>query len=179
MQTHEDQPPIDQNPAAAGEPEPPADKPAAGVGVGSHRKRPGAMRDAPPAGQPPSDAPLALPRGALIAMRRSGGMRFSSHELVVYRSGKLTYRQSAPELVEQTQHLSLSQLVELHHALKQSRLTRLPATIGRHSPDTFAYEIVARVGRVVKAVEVFEGSIPAELAPLIRELRSLTPQDEA
>jgi emfourin len=150
----------------------------------SHRK---ATRESPASGTtggwpaaPPAEEPLTLPRGGLVAMRKSGGMRFSSREIVVYRSGKMTRRQSAPAAgpAVTTRHLTLAQLAELHHALQQSDLARLPTRLGRPSGDTFAYEIVARVGRTVKAVEVFEGSIPASLAPLIRLLRGLMPEDE-
>jgi|GEM_PF-841152 len=129
---------------------------------------------------PPDEEPLTLPRGGLVAMRKSGGMRFSSREIVVYRGGKMTYRQSAPAAgpAVTTRHLTLAQLAELHYALQQSDLARLPARLGRPGGDTFAYEIVARVGRTVKAVEVFEGSIPASLAPLIRLLRGLMTEDD-
>jgi hypothetical protein len=155
--------------------------PAAPAPISPRKRKRGEPAPETPAAQAPAgDERLALPRGGLVAMRKSGGMRFSTREIVVYRSGKLTYRQSgvgsAP--IAQTRHLPLAQLVELHHALNQSDLARLPAPIGRQSGDTFAYEIVARVGRAVKAVEVFEGSVPASLAPLIRELRGLMPEDE-
>jgi hypothetical protein len=112
-------------------------------------------------------------------MRESGGLRFGSREIVVYRNGKLVYRQLAPaarEPTTHTQHIPLSELVELHHLLKRIDFSKLP-TVGRQNPDALAYEIVARVGRAVKVVEVFEGSIPEALAPLIRELRRLMPHD--
>jgi hypothetical protein len=145
----------------------------------SHRKRTRAGAGAAPS--LPDEGPLALPRGGLAAMRMSGGFRFSSREIVVYRSGKITYRQLAPaeDLTSQTRQLPLSQLVELHVALKNSGMARLMLPGGRQSGDTFAYEIVARVGRVVRSIEVFEGSIPESLAPLIRELKQLMPQDAA
>jgi hypothetical protein len=138
----------------------------------SHRKRQRAASQAPP-----EDNRLALPRGGLVAMRMSGGFRFGSREICVYRSGKIAYVQTAPALISETRQLPLSQLVEMHHLLKQSDLARLPATAGRQSGDAFAYEIVARVGRVVRSVEVFEGSIPDSLAPLIHKLKQLMPVD--
>jgi hypothetical protein len=149
----------------------------------SHRKRttqPPAS--ATPAGQPaPADTDsLTLPRGGLVAMRESGGLRFRSREIVVYRSGKVIYRQLAPAGEGPTsdiRQLPLSQLVELHHLLKQSNFAKLLVT-GRQNPDAFAYEIVARVGRRVHFVEAFEGSIPESLAPLIRDLRDLMHADQ-
>jgi hypothetical protein len=148
----------------------------------SHRKR---TRWAPaaetPTGQPapPDIDRLRLPRGGLVAMRQSGGLLFRSREIVVYRSGKLVYRKLAPtagEPMNHTRHVPLSELVQLHHLLKQIDFSKLPTT-GRQNPDAFAYEIVARVGRTMKFVEAFEGSIPESLAPLIHELRQLMPID--
>ncbi|HEX5692884.1 MAG TPA: hypothetical protein VFX76_22890, partial [Roseiflexaceae bacterium] len=137
----------------------------------SHRKRSRSKAGTAPA--LPDDEPLALPRGGLVAMRMSGGFRFSSQEIVVYRSGKIVYRQLAPasKLSLQTRQSPLSQLVELHVALNNSGMQRLMLPRGRQSGDAFAYEIVARIGRNVRTVEVFEGSIPESLAPLIRELK--------
>jgi len=56
-------------------------------------------------------------------------------------------------------------------------LANLPAA-GRQNPDAFAYEIVARLARRVYAVEAFQGSIPAPLAPLIQQLNRLAGMDE-
>jgi hypothetical protein len=143
----------------------------------SHRKGAAQQPAATPTGQPapPDSDPLRLPRGGLVAMRESGGLRFRSREIVVYRSGKAVYRELAPTGEGPTSHtrqLPLAQLVELHHLLKQSNFAKL-LIVGRQNPDAFAYEIVARVGRRVHYVEAFEGSIPESLAPLIRELRGL------
>jgi hypothetical protein len=133
-----------------------------------------------PTGQPapPDTDPLTLPRGGLVAMRQSGGLRFRSREIVVYRSGKAVYRQLAPTSEESaTRQLPLSELVELHHLLKQSNFAKLLVT-GRQNADAFAYEIIARVGRRVHFVEAFEGSIPESLAPLIRKLHGLMHTDQ-
>ena len=39
-------------------------------------------------------------------------------------------------------------------------------------------EIAARIGRRTKTVEVFEGSIPESIAPLVRQLRQLMSPEE-
>jgi hypothetical protein len=149
----------------------------------SHRKEtaqpPAAVT---PTGQPapPETDLLRLPRGGLVAMRQSGGLRFRSREIVVYRSGKAVYRQLAPtgeEPASDTRQLHLSELVKLHHLLKQSNFAKL-LVVGRQNPDAFAYEIVARVGRRIHFVEAFEGSIPESLAPLIRKLQGLMHADQ-
>jgi hypothetical protein len=112
---------------------------------------------------------LALPRGALVAMRRSGGFKFRSREVVVYRDGRVNYDEG-----EERPHtvwiLGDSEMAELRRALDQAGFAKLPASAGRHNPDAFAYEIVARPARRAYAVEVFQGSIPDSLKPLIQQL---------
>jgi hypothetical protein len=122
----------------------------------------------------PADDKLTLPRGALVAMRKSGGFRFSSRTIVVYRDGRAIYEISTPAAeAPGLWRLTDEQLVELYGALEQANFPRLPAATGRHNPDAFAYEIVARVRRRLYAAEVFDGSIPPSLAPLIRQLGQL------
>jgi hypothetical protein len=154
--------------------------PAPGAAT-SHRKgtHPSPSAETPAGQAAPSDTDrLRLPRGGLVALRESGGLLFRSREIAVYRSGKLVYRRLAPTVAEPiTRHAPLSDLVQLHYLLKQIDFSKL-AVGGRQNPDAFAYELVARVGRAVKFVEVFEGSIPEALAPLIRELRRLMPADQ-
>jgi hypothetical protein len=193
MQNPEKEPP---KPAASDTPTPeppPPDTDLGQVGAGPHDTELGSPAPrtptshrkgtaATPTGQPaPPDADrLALPRGGLVAMRQSGGLRFRSREIVIYRSGKLVYRRLAPTSAESASHtrqLALSELVELHHLLKQIDFSRLPTT-GRQNPDAFAYEIVARPARRAYAVEVFQGSIPESLAPLIRALQALMPKED-
>src|SRR5262245_43221214 len=99
----------------------------------SHRKGERPPAATTPTGQPapPDTDNLTLPRGGLIAMRQSGGLRFRSHEIVVYRNGKLVYRQLAPtnaEAASHTRQLALSQLVELHHLLKQVDFSKIVTT---------------------------------------------------
>jgi len=199
MQDPEKEPPRQPAASDAAAPEtPPPDTVLGHIGAGphdtelsapataSHRKGTRQPPDAAtPTGQPAPPDPdrLVLPRGGLIAMRQSGGLRFRSREIVIYRSGKLAYRQLAPAGAEPTSHtrqLALSELVELHHLLNQIDFSSLPLG-GRQNPDAFAYEIVARAGRRMWFIEAFEGSIAESLAPLINELRRLmrTDQDSA
>src|SRR4051794_35502801 len=123
----------------------------------------------------PADA-LKLPRGALVAMRRSGGFKFRSREVIVYRDGRVNYDdgESAPRTVWT---MSEAELTTLHGLLDQADLANLPAA-GHQNPDAFAYEIVARPARRVYAAEAFQGSIPASLAPLIAQLNRLAGMDE-
>jgi hypothetical protein len=135
--------------------------------------------------EPPEAAPadtLRLPRGALLALRRSGGFKFRSREVVVYRDGRVNYDdgESGPRTVWT---LSDAEMTELRRVLDQVGFAQLPAA-GRQNPDAFAYEIVARPARRVYSVEAFQGSIPASLAPLIEQLNRFVwaaeraPEDE-
>jgi hypothetical protein len=129
-----------------------------------------------PAPTPASTDTLRLPRGALVAMRRSGGFKFRSREVVVYRDGRVNYDdgESGPRTVWT---LSDAELAELRDLLNQANFAKLP-TAGRQNPDAFAYEIVARPARRVYSAEAFQGSIPPSLAPLIRQLNRLGGMDE-
>jgi hypothetical protein len=126
----------------------------------------GGKPSAPPAqAQPGEQPPLRLPRGGWIAMRMSGGLRFESREIVIYRDGRVTGAGVGK--------LSEAEMRRLRAALASISFGRLPATTGRQAPDAYAYEIAARPTRRAYAVEVFDGSIPAVLAPLIAQLRRI------
>ena len=129
----------------------------------------------PPASEPAPADTLRLPRGALVAMRRSGGFKFRSREVVVYRDGRVNYDdgESGPRTVWT---LGDAEMAELRGLLDQAGLAKLPAA-GRQNPDAFAYEIVARPARRVYSVEAFQGSIPTSLAPLIQQLGRLAGMD--
>ncbi len=120
-----------------------------------------------------SDDRLVLPEGGLVAMRRSGGLRFTSREVVVYADGHITAEGDAapgPTRSGQARKLNDEDLAKLYRALDQANFQKLPATSGRQNPDGYAYEIVARIGPASYPVEVFDGSIPRQLAPLIHLL---------
>lgn len=118
------------------------------------------------------DDRLVLPDGALVAMRRSGGFRFSSREVVIYHDGRVAVDSDAEGPTEPviTRRLSYKELAELYSALDAANSTQLPTTRGYQNADAYAYEIVTRSGTAVHSIEVFDGSIPAQLAPLIRFL---------
>lgn len=121
------------------------------------------------------DAPLTLPKGALVAMRRSGSLRFTSSQVTVQRDGRIARtttdvttrglkgKAKAPKL-------TAKQVSGLRVTLAKSGLDQIEKKIVSQPPDGYAYEIVARVGRKVHSVEVVDGGIPAELATLIKQL---------
>lgn len=130
------------------------------------------------AGEVPGGAePLARPRGALVAMRKSGGIRFTWRLVIVHQDGRVIYKSNqlgAPAAAHVIGHLQPAQLAELQAALAQADFTGSPAG-AKQNPDAFAYEIIARIGRRNRSAEAFEGSIPATLQPLIRQLNALMP----
>lgn len=135
----------------------------------------------PPAPVNPLDDPqadrLTLPRGALVAMRRSGGFKFRSREVVAYRDGRVNYDdgQEGPRTVWT---LGDAEMAELRRALEQANLPKLAPSSGRQNPDAFAYEIVGRPSRRAYAAEVFQGSIPESVKPLIQQLSRFMWTDE-
>lgn len=116
---------------------------------------------------------LPLPQGALLAFRKSGGLRFSSREIVIYADGRLTRDGTDWKQTSAPPKLSDAQVAEVRRLLEQSGLARLKLSGGQQPPDAYAYEIVAQVDRKSNYVEVFDGNIPDALMPLLRWLSKL------
>ena len=123
-----------------------------------------------PPSAPPSvvargdEPPFALPRGGWVGMRMSGGLRFTSREVVIFRDGRVVRNGVAGTLTD-------AEMGQLRAVLEPISFGRLPATTERQKPDAYAYEIAARPKRRAYAVEVVDGGIPAALAPLVAALR--------
>jgi len=126
------------------------------------------------------DDRLKLQRKAFIAFRQSGGLRFSTREVIVYNDGRvITRRQGKLGAGEGSQRITPDEVAELKKMIEQSGLVGLPRSIGSQSPDGYAYELIARVSRKSKAIEFFDGSIPAEVQPLLAQLKSRMMLDDA
>lgn len=125
--------------------------------------------------EPPADESLALPRGGLVALRRSGGLRFSSREWVVMRDGRvhLTEHAPVPHPPQMIHRLDEDQVAALYRLIQQSGMARLATAPRKASPDALAYELVARVGRKVYAIEFVDGAMPPQLAPLVERLLAI------
>lgn len=128
---------------------------------------------------PPTDQ-WKLPRGAFIAFRQSGGLRFSTREVIVYRDGRVTTRrQGKLGAGEGSRRLTPEEVAELKEMIQQSGFLGLPRSIGQQSPDGYAYELIARLGRKSRSIEFFSGSVPAELQPLLTQLKALATIENA
>ena len=128
----------------------------------------------------PKHERLLLPLGAFIAYRKSGGLKFSSREIVIYPDGRISY--GGPDLSKQiydraTRKLNDGQIARLRKTLDQTGFFRLASAQGNQPPDSFAHEIAARLGNRSHMVEVFDGGIPASLAPLLEQLSAWLPKE--
>ncbi len=120
---------------------------------------------------------LFLPKGALIAFRKSS--RAGVVEFYLYADGRISFNvpdnsKAAYERV--ARKLNDAQINRLRHLLDQVNFYRAPATQGKSSADGSAYEISARVGNKSNAIELFDESIPDTLKPLAEELDALLPK---
>ena len=132
-------------------------------GTGSHRRR--GEQDVQG-----GEEKLPLPKGGLVVMRKSGGLKFSTQQVVVYKDGRVVSVVGAGGASKERK-LTDAQLAELYRTLDGVDFLRMASTIGRQNPDAFAYEIATRIGRTVRNIEVFDGSIPESVASLIKLLR--------
>jgi hypothetical protein len=126
-----------------------------------------------------ADDRLKLPRSAFIAFRQSGGLRFSTREVIVYKDGRvISRRQGKLDAGEGSRRITPDEIADLQETIEQSDLFGLPSSIGQPNPDGYAYELIARVGRKSRAIEFFDGSIPAEVQSLLAQLKLLMAVDE-
>jgi hypothetical protein len=135
---------------------------------------------ATPPAAPVTEEPLELPKGALVALRKSGGMKFSSHEVVVYPDGRVTLEggdTTKTVVVRATRRLLDVQIVRMRRALEQSGFVRMKSQAGNQPPDAFAYELAARVGNRSNRLEFFTGSVPNSLQSLVEMLTQLLPSE--
>ena len=137
--------------------------------------------------QPPSPAQaedtgeerLVLPPGALVAMRRSGGLRFTSRTVVIYADGRVVTDggSETKQGAGRARKLSDAELAALYRALEEAGLDELPPRSGRQNPDAYAYELAVRLEGREYATEAYDGSISKQVAPLIQMLTRYLSED--
>ncbi|GIL16209.1 MAG: hypothetical protein BroJett039_13820 [Chloroflexota bacterium] len=126
------------------------------------------------AAAPPTE-PLRLPKGAFLIFRKSGGLRFSSREVLIYPDGRVAYdARGVPqkEYNRLRRALNDGQMLSLRKLLDATNFWRAES-MGQQNPDAFAYELAARIGQRSNQIEVFDGSVPENLKPLIERLTPL------
>lgn len=128
----------------------------------------------------PKREPLQLPKGALIAFRKSGGAPASAREIVLYPDGRVSF--GGPDLGKEMyahvpRKMNDAQIARLRKTLEHANFFRMSSAQGDPPPDASAYEIVARAGNRVNSVTVFDGAIPDTLTPLLQQLSALMPKE--
>lgn len=134
----------------------------------------GAEEGRAPASPPGDEDELGLARGGLVAFRKSGGLRFTSLGVAVYRSGwvvPLTGTAGRPRRMTAEALAALETLVA-HSGLSRRRL----AKGGEGTRDGYYYEITARYGGRTRYAEAADGAIPEDLGRLIEVLQRLLPR---
>jgi hypothetical protein len=136
----------------------------------------GAEAGAPPAQAVPADEDqLGLPRGGLVAFRKSGGLRFSSRGFVVYRSGWVVPLEGTggrPRRMTDAAREALEALI-VRSGLSRTRRK------AKGARDGYGYEVTARYGGRTRYAEAEDGAIPEALGRLIEVLQRLMPGDSA
>ena len=123
---------------------------------------------------------LSLPHGAFIAFRQSGGLRFSTREIIVYDDGfVIVRRQGKLDAGEGSRRITPDEVAGLKEQIDRCALFGLHPPIGRQNPDGYTYELIVRMDRKSKLIEFFDGSIPAEIQPLLAHLKTLATIDDA
>ena len=128
----------------------------------------------------PTPEPLQLPKGALIAFRKSGGAPVRTREIVLYPDGRVSF--GGPDVAKEAyahvpRKMNDAQIARLRKTLDHANFFRMSSAQGDPPPDAFAYEIIARTGNRVNSVAVFDGGIPNALTPLIQQLGALMPKE--
>ncbi|MCX7791655.1 MAG: hypothetical protein N2378_13525 [Chloroflexaceae bacterium] len=112
---------------------------------------------------------LRLPRNGLIAYRKSGGLRFTSRAIIVYRNGRVLPLDDGEG---RPRRLGPAALARLKGLILRGELTRAPQDKRSATRDGYSYEIVTRIGRRECAVELSD-PVPAAQARLVRALNGL------
>lgn len=121
--------------------------------------------------------PLRLPRGAFVGLRKSGGLKFATREVVVYPDGRVAYDARGVPQKEYTRLrrvMNDGQIISLRKLLDQTNFWKTEGG-GKQNPDGFAYEIAAHLNQRSHELEIFDGSIPENLQPLLERLVKLLP----
>lgn len=145
---------------------PPGGLPLGGLAAGGFDSSLGGDEAAPAGG------PLELPRGALVAFRKSGGLRFSSRGVVVTRGG---WVEPMAGTAGRRRHITPEALAVLERLILRSGLTRVGQGPAPATRDGFAYEIAAHVAGRARSVELHD-PVPEGQERLVQVLTRLLPR---
>ena len=118
---------------------------------------------------PANDDQLALPRGGLVALRKSGGLRFSSRGCVVFRNGWVV---PLAGTTGNPYRITDAACTELEALIQRSGMSR-SLRKARATPDGYAYELTARYAGRTRYAEAMDGAMPPALGELIEAFQRL------
>jgi hypothetical protein len=139
-----------------------------------------AVAPPPPEEIAPKVERLALPKGALIAFRKSVGLKSASREIVIYPDGRVSYGGadlSKNAYERAARRMNDAQMANLRRLLDKVGFFRIESEEGEPQSKAVVYEIAARLGKRSNNVQVF-GAMPGALEPLIEQLNRLMPAEE-
>lgn len=148
-------------------PVPPAQQPGPVAPLPSYRKE--------AAGEPEElEDRLILPAGAWLALRHSGGLRFTSRELTIFDDGRVTCTSTDPlRAAGSLPPLTSAQQSELLQLARQANLATQRTAPLPARPDSYVYELAVRLGKTTHEVELPANRLPTTLRPLIEWLGRL------
>ena len=150
------------------------------TGAGSDDQAPDPSAPAAPAAAA-AEKPMELPKGAFIAYRKSGGLKFSSREVVVYPDGRVTFDggdTAKTSLTRAARRMSDAQIMRLRRTLEQINFFGMHPPASAPDPDGFVLEIAARLGSKNNAIEVNAAGLSGGLTALVDQLTQLLPAEE-
>ncbi len=118
---------------------------------------------------------LALPKGAMLAMRKRNTS--AAREVVVYPDGRVTHSLREKPDNRLPRKLSDAQIANLRHMLDEIGFFRMPSAVGEPTDDSFVYEIGAHLGNRTHYVLCYTENMPGPLVPLIERLTELLPPE--
>jgi hypothetical protein len=122
--------------------------------------------------------PLRLPRGAFLALTKTGGADSTPQAVVVYPDGRAAYTVHGVNQKDYSRLrrvLNDAQVLGLRKLLDQTGFWKAESG-SKENANAVRYEIAARLGQRVNSIELYEGNVPERLEPLIERLTKLLPE---
>src|SRR5690348_11339012 len=105
--------------------------------------------------------PLRLPRGAFLALTKTGGADSTPQALVVYPDGRVAYvvrGLNQRDYSHWRRVLKDAQVLGLRKLLDQTGFWKAESG-SEENANAVRYEIAARLGQRVNSIELFEGNV--------------------
>lgn len=120
----------------------------------------------------PDDAPLSLPMGGKLVMRKSGGLKFSSKETLITRD-RWVWRGETDATPPRTARLTVQQMASLGELLGRLNLAGLDGRKATASPDAYVYEFAVRYRWRLYRLEAADGKMAPGIAELVKMVQTM------